>query len=48
MVSVQCDCTIENAFVRLNLRAHAAEVDIRDIAEAVVDRRISFGEPRRG
>jgi hypothetical protein len=44
MIRVQCDCTIEEAIVRLNLRAHAAGLSINDIAEAVVDRSIRFAD----
>jgi AmiR/NasT family two-component response regulator len=42
MISVQCDCSIREAIVRMNLRAHAAQLTIEDIAEAVVDRGIRF------
>jgi hypothetical protein len=44
MIRVQCDCTMENAVVRLNLRAHATGLSIEDIAEAVVDRSIRFAD----
>jgi hypothetical protein len=44
MICVQCDCTIAEAIVRLNLRAHAAEVTIDDIGSAVVDRSIRFAD----
>jgi hypothetical protein len=44
MIRVQCECTTEEAIVRLNLRAHAAGLSIDDIAEAVVDRSIRFAD----
>jgi hypothetical protein len=44
MIRVQCDCSIAQAVVKLNLRAHAAELSIDDVAEAVVDRSIRFAD----
>jgi hypothetical protein len=44
MIRVQCDCTIVQAVVLLNLRAHACGLSIDDVAEAVVDRSIRFAD----
>jgi hypothetical protein len=44
MIRVQCECTIAEAIVKLNLRAHATGVSIDDVAEAVVDRSIRFAD----
>jgi hypothetical protein len=43
MVSVQADCTGEEAIALLARRAEAFDDDVEDLAEAVVERRIRFG-----
>jgi hypothetical protein len=43
MVSVQADCTGEEAVALLQRRADAFDRDLEDLAGAVVDRRIRFG-----
>ena len=43
MVSVQAECTLDEALVLMKERALVAGESLLDIAEATVDRRIRFG-----
>jgi hypothetical protein len=42
MVSVQADCTVDCALVRLTNRAERDRSDLEAVARAVVERRIRF------
>jgi AmiR/NasT family two-component response regulator len=44
IVSVQADCELEEAYVLMSERAQVAHVTIEDIAVAVIDNSIRFGE----
>jgi len=43
MVSVQADCTVDCALVRLVNRAERDQSDVEAVARAVLERRIRFG-----
>ena len=43
MVSVQAECTVDEALVLMKERALVSGESLLDIAEATVDRRIRFG-----
>jgi hypothetical protein len=43
MVSVQADCSGEEAVALLQRRAEVFDREVEDLAEAVVDRRVRFG-----
>ena len=45
MVSVQADCLIEEALAMMGDRAAVAHVSLEEIAAAVLDHSITFGEP---
>jgi hypothetical protein len=42
MVSVQAGCTMDEALLKILSRALASEVDLEDLALAVVERRTRF------
>jgi hypothetical protein len=42
MISVQADCTVDCALVRLTNRAERDRSDVEAVARAVVERRIRF------
>ena len=44
MVSIQADCELEQAYVLMSDRAAVARVSIEEIAMAVLDKSIRFGE----
>jgi len=44
MVCVQADCTVDDALVLIRERAMVSRSTVPEIAQAVIDRSISFGE----
>ena len=44
MVSIQADCELEQAYVLMSDRATVSQVSLEEIALAVLDKAISFGE----
>jgi AmiR/NasT family two-component response regulator len=42
MIAAQADCTVEEAFHRLRIRAAAMDQSVHDTALDVLDRRIRF------
>jgi len=44
MVSIQADCELEQAYVLMSDRATVSGRKLEDIAHAVIDRSIRFGE----
>ena len=45
IVSVQADCLIEHAIILMDARAELNGVALDEIAAAVLDQSITFGEP---
>ena len=43
-MSVQADCDVEQAYVRMSDRAAVAHVSLDEIAKGVIDRSIRFGD----
>ena len=46
MVSVQADCTVEEALVLMNARAESDHTTLHTVALDVLDGDINFAEPR--
>jgi hypothetical protein len=46
MVSVQADCTLDEALLLLRARARSSDLSLTDIAGAVIDRDIRFDTDR--
>ncbi len=44
MVSIQADCELEQAYVLMSDRANVSHRTLEDIANAVIDRSIRFGQ----
>jgi hypothetical protein len=47
MVSVQADCTLDQALALITARARECGSEVEDVAKAVVDRLVRFDGPSK-
>jgi AmiR/NasT family two-component response regulator len=46
MVSVQADCTVDEALDKMTRKAEASGLSLEAVATAIIERRVRFGTPR--